>query len=243
MTIWPVASALTTSSAAISPTPTSHCSWPCCAAAERSASRCLAAAGTLVRARRRTIVGRRGGRGNRRRRSPIVTGFFGKGAGVAHDEADATAEDAQAAIAAVLPRWQPLPCVGRAEDIAQAVQFLASDASRLVTGHNLMVDGGISAGWLVAVTRADIRPLPPSLPGEPIGPRRRARRELMAVSMDEESISPFRITRPSAASAAAGQCCRSTSTARSHCISWSIAPVSRYTAKAIRAVADSITPA
>lgn len=87
---------------------------------------------------------------------PIVTGIFGKGAGVAHDEADTTTEDAQAAIAAVLPRWQPLPYVGRTDDIAQAVLFLASDASRLVTGHNLMVDGGISAGWPAAVTRADI---------------------------------------------------------------------------------------
>jgi NAD(P)-dependent dehydrogenase (short-subunit alcohol dehydrogenase family) len=87
---------------------------------------------------------------------PIVTGIFGKGAGVTHDEADATTEDASAAITAILPRWQSLQHVGRAEDIAQAVLFLASDASRLVTGHNLVVDGGVSAGWPVAVSRADI---------------------------------------------------------------------------------------
>lgn len=87
---------------------------------------------------------------------PVVTGIFGKGAGVAHDEADTTTEDAQAAIAAVLPRWQPLPHVGRAEDIAHAALFLASDASRLVTGHNLVVDGGVSAGRPIAVMRADI---------------------------------------------------------------------------------------
>lgn len=87
---------------------------------------------------------------------PIVTGIFGKGAGVAHDEADATTEDARTAIAAVLPQWQPLPHVGCAEDIAKAVLFLASDASRLVTGHNLTVDGGVSAGRPIAVMRADI---------------------------------------------------------------------------------------
>lgn len=49
---------------------------------------------------------------------PIVTGIFGKGAGETPDEADATTEDARAAIAAILPRWQPLPYVGCAGDIA-----------------------------------------------------------------------------------------------------------------------------
>lgn len=64
-----------------------------------------------------------------------------------------TADCAEAALAATLPLLQPLPFVGTVDDIAQAALFLASDASRLVSGHNLVVDGGISAGWPAAVTR------------------------------------------------------------------------------------------
>ena len=84
-----------------------------------------------------------------------VTGAFGKYGGMTADEADEHPEYAEAAIASVLPRWQPLPYVGRVDDIAQAALFLASDGSRLVTGHNLVVDGGISAGWPIAAVRPD----------------------------------------------------------------------------------------
>jgi NAD(P)-dependent dehydrogenase (short-subunit alcohol dehydrogenase family) len=101
-------------------------------------------------------LGEKGIRVNSLSPGPIATGIFGKGAGLQPDEADDNPEYAEAAIGSILPRWQPLPCVGRADDIAQAALFLASDASRLVTGHNLVVDGGISAGWPVAVAREDM---------------------------------------------------------------------------------------
>jgi NAD(P)-dependent dehydrogenase (short-subunit alcohol dehydrogenase family) len=101
-------------------------------------------------------LGEKGVRVNSLSPGPIVTGIFGKGAGFEHDEADERVEYAEAAIAAVLPRWQPLPRVGTVDDIAQAALFLASDASWLITGHNLVVDGGITAGWPVAVARSDI---------------------------------------------------------------------------------------
>ncbi len=101
-------------------------------------------------------LGEKGIRVNSISPGPIVTGIFGKGAGLEPDEADQQLDYAEAGIAAILPRWQPLPYVGRADDISQAALYLASDASRLVTGHNLVVDGGISAGWPVAVAREDI---------------------------------------------------------------------------------------
>jgi NAD(P)-dependent dehydrogenase (short-subunit alcohol dehydrogenase family) len=101
-------------------------------------------------------LGEQGIRVNTISPGPIATGIFGKGAGLDPNEADDNPELAAAAIAAVVPRWQSLPCVGRAEDIAQAALYLASDAARLVTGHNLVVDGGLTAGWPAAVARDDI---------------------------------------------------------------------------------------
>ena len=108
-------------------------------------------------------LGEKGIRINTISPGPIATGIFGKAAGLDDDEADANPEYAEAAIAAVLPRWQPLPHVGHPDDIAQAALFLASDAARLVTGHNLVVDGGICAGWPAGAVRDDITLFPKTL--------------------------------------------------------------------------------
>ena len=60
---------------------------------------------------------------------------------------DKTATDA------MLEKAQPLPIAGQPEDIAQAALFLASDASRFVTGHCLVVDGGATAGQIAGAPR------------------------------------------------------------------------------------------
>jgi NAD(P)-dependent dehydrogenase (short-subunit alcohol dehydrogenase family) len=48
-------------------------------------------------------------------------------------------------------REVPVGEAGTAEDIANGVVFLASDASRYVTGSELVIDGGLSAGRIAAL--------------------------------------------------------------------------------------------
>jgi NAD(P)-dependent dehydrogenase (short-subunit alcohol dehydrogenase family) len=55
--------------------------------------------------------------------------------------------DAHAFAAAEVPVGE----AGTAEDIANGVVFLASDASRYVTGSELVIDGGLSAGRIAAL--------------------------------------------------------------------------------------------
>lgn len=85
----------------------------------------------------------------------IATGGFGKYMDMDSEQADDHPEYAEAAIRSIAPRWQPLRRVGHVDDVAQAALFLASDASRFVTGHNLVIDGGVSAGWPIAAVRED----------------------------------------------------------------------------------------
>lgn len=53
---------------------------------------------------------------------------------------------AKGAIAAMSKQAQPIARGGQADDIANAVLFLASDAASFMTGTSLLVDGGITIG-------------------------------------------------------------------------------------------------
>lgn len=51
--------------------------------------------------------------------------------------------------------YQPIRRTGTAEDVAAAALWLASDATGLVNGHDLVLDDGVSAGRPGSVSRAD----------------------------------------------------------------------------------------
>lgn len=77
---------------------------------------------------------------------PVVTGIFGKAYGHDPDAADRDTKAARLAVSNFASRVQPLCGIAEPDDIAQVALFLASDASRFVTAHDLVVDGGITAG-------------------------------------------------------------------------------------------------
>lgn len=74
----------------------------------------------------------------------IATPIFGKGMGLDAEQADLTVELMKARLA----QGQPIKRAGLPRDIAEAAAWLASDAASFVTGHALVVDGGITTGRL-----------------------------------------------------------------------------------------------
>jgi NAD(P)-dependent dehydrogenase (short-subunit alcohol dehydrogenase family) len=64
--------------------------------------------------------------------------------------------DYAAAVKPFLERMQPIPRAGEPSDIANAACFLASDDASFISGHALVVDGGLTAGsWTNPETRVD----------------------------------------------------------------------------------------
>ena len=72
----------------------------------------------------------------------IATNIFASGLGMPSQLADTRID----AIAEAATHSQPIPRGGRARDIAEAALYLASDGSDWVTGHALVVDGGLTLG-------------------------------------------------------------------------------------------------
>jgi NAD(P)-dependent dehydrogenase (short-subunit alcohol dehydrogenase family) len=99
-------------------------------------------------------LGEKGVRVNSISPGPTQTPIFAKAAGASPEDAEQGIESVKAAFAALLPTVQAMPGMIQAEDIAAAAVFLASDASRFVNGHDLVVDGGITAGRPAATMRA-----------------------------------------------------------------------------------------
>jgi NAD(P)-dependent dehydrogenase (short-subunit alcohol dehydrogenase family) len=66
--------------------------------------------------------------------------------------ADASASSLEPLFAQALEDWQSLRGALRPEDVAPAVVWLAGDAAHFVTGHDLVVDGGVSTGRPISVS-------------------------------------------------------------------------------------------
>jgi NAD(P)-dependent dehydrogenase (short-subunit alcohol dehydrogenase family) len=85
----------------------------------------------------------------------ILTGIFAKGVGMAPDEADRAVAELEPVVRNRTKDWQAIDRVGRTDDIAKAIVWLASDEAAFVSGHDLVVDGGVSAGRPSSIGRAE----------------------------------------------------------------------------------------
>jgi NAD(P)-dependent dehydrogenase (short-subunit alcohol dehydrogenase family) len=95
-------------------------------------------------------LGEKGIRVNSISPGAIVTGIFGKNAGLDGSKADRVASVVKEAFATI----QPIPRAGMPDDIARAAVFLASDGSGFINGQDVVVDGGYTAvarGWSATV--------------------------------------------------------------------------------------------
>ncbi|XYH94949.1 SDR family NAD(P)-dependent oxidoreductase [Sorangium sp. So ce1128] len=99
-------------------------------------------------------LGEKGVRVNAISPGPTLTGIFGKHVGNDAEAAEGELRRVEAAFEDLLPAVQPLRGMIRAEDIANAALFLASDEARYINGHDLVVDGGICAGRPATTMRA-----------------------------------------------------------------------------------------
>jgi NAD(P)-dependent dehydrogenase (short-subunit alcohol dehydrogenase family) len=70
----------------------------------------------------------------------IATAIFGKGLGLPQDWSERLSDMLKSSF---LSEIQPIKRAGLPEDIAKAVLWLASDESSFVSGHALLVDGGL----------------------------------------------------------------------------------------------------
>lgn len=83
----------------------------------------------------------------------VATPIFTSGTNFTLEQVERSVEQ----VASVLSKRQPIQRSGRAEDIAEAVLWLASDAASFVTGHDLVIDGGITHGrtWEEAMAKRE----------------------------------------------------------------------------------------
>jgi len=100
-------------------------------------------------------LGQHGVRVNSISPGPVLTGIFGKGAGLDPAQADQDATRLEPVFRARLKAYQPIGRAGTPADVAAVALWLASDASSFVTGQDLAVDGGILAGRPPAASTAD----------------------------------------------------------------------------------------